>query len=197
MIRRPPRSTRTDTLFPYTTLFRSWQALALSDIYLVLADGCIIYSVTKSDGFLSKGGDLGSTALADVATKALAAKPGEQVFHDFAAYDSGSDRVSAFWAQPVYRLATVNDGVPPIAAIVFRMSADKVAATIGGQEADGTPQDNVLVGADGVIRTERSGIEGAKEMEYTVGSGLMAEYTHVMTVGTGIGYHGRSAELEA
>src|SRR3546814_8804195 len=27
MIRRPPRSTRTDTLFPYTTLFRS--ALAL------------------------------------------------------------------------------------------------------------------------------------------------------------------------
>src|SRR3546814_3084399 len=27
MIRRPPRSTRTDTLFPYTTLFRSDQRL--------------------------------------------------------------------------------------------------------------------------------------------------------------------------
>src|SRR3546814_15113841 len=27
MIRRPPRSTRTDTLFPYTTLFRSRQPL--------------------------------------------------------------------------------------------------------------------------------------------------------------------------
>src|SRR3546814_8592591 len=27
MIRRPPRSTRTDTLFPYTTLFRSGDAL--------------------------------------------------------------------------------------------------------------------------------------------------------------------------
>src|SRR3546814_12448619 len=26
MIRRPPRSTRTDTLFPYTTLFRSMDA---------------------------------------------------------------------------------------------------------------------------------------------------------------------------
>src|SRR3546814_19804705 len=25
MIRRPPRSTRTDTLFPYTTLFRSFR----------------------------------------------------------------------------------------------------------------------------------------------------------------------------
>src|SRR3546814_19027604 len=27
MLRRPPRSTRTDTLFPYTTLFRSGRAL--------------------------------------------------------------------------------------------------------------------------------------------------------------------------
>src|SRR3546814_19680015 len=32
MIRRPPRSTRTDTLFPYTTLFRSGQTrVALSE----------------------------------------------------------------------------------------------------------------------------------------------------------------------
>src|SRR3546814_15193825 len=29
MIRRPPRSTRTDTLFPYTTLFRSVNDIAL------------------------------------------------------------------------------------------------------------------------------------------------------------------------
>src|SRR3546814_13135438 len=29
MIRRPPRSTRTDTLFPYTTLFRSMLRLGL------------------------------------------------------------------------------------------------------------------------------------------------------------------------
>src|SRR3546814_1354067 len=32
MIRRPPRSTRTDTLFPYTTLFRSL-ALAYAEAY--------------------------------------------------------------------------------------------------------------------------------------------------------------------
>src|SRR3546814_20027911 len=28
MIRRPPRSTRTDTLFPYTTLFRSYSSVS-------------------------------------------------------------------------------------------------------------------------------------------------------------------------
>src|SRR3546814_8076042 len=41
MIRRPPRSTRTDTLFPYTTLFRSarcggsrhWHAAVQSRLY--------------------------------------------------------------------------------------------------------------------------------------------------------------------
>src|SRR3546814_8032613 len=32
MIRRPPRSTRTDTLFPYTTLFRSRRRLAAKQL---------------------------------------------------------------------------------------------------------------------------------------------------------------------
>src|SRR3546814_10011663 len=32
MIRRPPRSTRTDTLFPYTTLFRSVLVIAICNI---------------------------------------------------------------------------------------------------------------------------------------------------------------------
>src|SRR3546814_13766280 len=34
MIRRPPRSTRTDTLFPYTTLFRSAVAIAFDMLQL-------------------------------------------------------------------------------------------------------------------------------------------------------------------
>src|SRR3546814_18726561 len=34
MIRRPPRSTRTDTLFPYTTLFRSDDGLGSNDMNL-------------------------------------------------------------------------------------------------------------------------------------------------------------------
>src|SRR3546814_2363267 len=38
MIRRPPRSTRTDTLFPYTTLFRSRSAALLA--VMTLEAGC-------------------------------------------------------------------------------------------------------------------------------------------------------------
>src|SRR3546814_1224968 len=36
MIRRPPRSTRTDTLFPYTTLFRSVSKKSFGDVQLHL-----------------------------------------------------------------------------------------------------------------------------------------------------------------
>src|SRR3546814_9463612 len=46
MIRRPPRSTRTDTLFPYTTLFRSIAKLAerpkyrVGPPFLIIHPGC-------------------------------------------------------------------------------------------------------------------------------------------------------------
>src|SRR3546814_14720291 len=46
MIRRPPRSTRTDTLFPYTTLFRS-KIIADAPIE-VIRDALIVRSL---DGF--------------------------------------------------------------------------------------------------------------------------------------------------
>src|SRR3546814_6542428 len=49
MIRRPPRSTRTDTLFPYTTLFRSLQTEEqFSDIVLK----------TSADGGVTRLGDV-------------------------------------------------------------------------------------------------------------------------------------------
>src|SRR3546814_17111632 len=35
MIRRPPRSTRTDTLFPYTTLFRSVERVGGNMLYVI------------------------------------------------------------------------------------------------------------------------------------------------------------------
>src|SRR3546814_16658392 len=44
MIRRPPRSTRTDTLFPYTTLFRSVESKAkpITDINSPTTSCCLL-----------------------------------------------------------------------------------------------------------------------------------------------------------
>src|SRR3546814_3636058 len=41
MIRRPPRSTRTDTLFPYTTLFRSTSTAAGRPVALMVGDAVL------------------------------------------------------------------------------------------------------------------------------------------------------------
>src|SRR3546814_8333229 len=43
MIRRPPRSTRTDTLFPYTTLFRSYRIELLAPEQLGTGSGMSQY----------------------------------------------------------------------------------------------------------------------------------------------------------
>src|SRR3546814_1623897 len=51
MIRRPPRSTLTDTLFPYTTLFRSVKIKNLGKTILFLAiGGVILYQVSRLFG---------------------------------------------------------------------------------------------------------------------------------------------------
>src|SRR3546814_1616516 len=58
MIRRPPRSTRTDTLFPYTTLFRSLQGDFLTATFQHEAlgprgtpeDTTVLYLVTRGHG---------------------------------------------------------------------------------------------------------------------------------------------------
>src|SRR3546814_3749562 len=42
MIRRPPRSTRTDTLFPYTTLFRSRRSFARARRYFAWSLHCAV-----------------------------------------------------------------------------------------------------------------------------------------------------------
>src|SRR3546814_10258410 len=53
MLRRPPRSTRTDTLFPYTTLFRSVGARELWDKVAHAAWACadpgVQYDTTIND----------------------------------------------------------------------------------------------------------------------------------------------------
>src|SRR3546814_20249431 len=60
MIRRPPRSTRTDTLFPYTTLFRS-QAFGLRPrARRARAQG--IHQCEDDQGCRARGGENGMTA---------------------------------------------------------------------------------------------------------------------------------------
>src|SRR3546814_5876866 len=50
MIRRPPRSTRTDTLFPYTTLFRSRELVTSLERWLAEVTGYDAVSLQPNAG---------------------------------------------------------------------------------------------------------------------------------------------------
>src|SRR3546814_7427108 len=63
MIWLPPRSTRTDTLFPYTTLFRSVVGLRVERARVRLLDGRFILRLRLVIGF---GGELGRLRLPPV-----------------------------------------------------------------------------------------------------------------------------------
>src|SRR3546814_14717568 len=75
MIRRPPRSTRTDTLFPDTTLFRSVSAAILDDSFrtnaagpllltqalaALLADGAKVANLSSELGSITDAGRFGT-----------------------------------------------------------------------------------------------------------------------------------------
>src|SRR3546814_19122312 len=77
MIRRPPRSTRTDTLFPYTTLFRSNKA-----------------SATQIDDEEAKRKSIQSVEIGVSVLKVLADAEGPQRLRDIAAV-SGLSRSQA------------------------------------------------------------------------------------------------------
>src|SRR3546814_1613609 len=99
MIRRPPRSTRTDTLFPYTTLFRSaWPVCFLSPLAR-RPDQCAqrlcagsLPGIAAAEGRIARarGQETGGRRGLALPSKQL---PSRQIEHDFLA--AAADRVDA------------------------------------------------------------------------------------------------------
>src|SRR3546814_15064690 len=56
MIRRPPRSTRTDTLFPYTTLFRSGDRVRSVAARMVEHIGAVVRPIRLENSLAGEGG---------------------------------------------------------------------------------------------------------------------------------------------
>src|SRR3546814_17136716 len=84
-IRRPPRSTRTDTLFPYTTLFRSVLAQDPAGVRAYRRDPAVIASLGRL---------IGTEPLRQVAPASARQHPPERASHSI-------DRRSVVWGKSV------------------------------------------------------------------------------------------------
>src|SRR3546814_2382071 len=108
MIRRPPRSTRTDTLFPYTTLFRSVEPdkiLTNSHVVeLTREEKSIVIGVIPSEGTKSYGG------------KVIAYSPGNDLA--LIQLEEGSIPTDTFYS------GAVQDG-QPVTAIGYPGTVDR------------------------------------------------------------------------
>src|SRR3546814_10369481 len=145
MIRRPPRSTRTDTLFPYTTLFRS--AVVGEEI------GTGKAGFAFSDALKSKGGTWTFEALDQWLTSPRKFAPGTKM--TFAGLGNPEDRaniIAYMNAQgsnlplPTPEAAPAADAAPNEAAALEApgagtgdADAEQGAAETGGQNAPVAP----------------------------------------------------------
>lgn len=125
----------------------------ITDAYIVLSNGQVIYSVTKSDdGFLQAFETFEENALARSAGAAMNSQMGQVSFSQFVEYEAAGSQVSGFWSVPFFpRFAS--ESTPPEGAIVFRLSSESMASFLS---ADRGTEDVFLMASDGTLLTKRA-----------------------------------------
>src|SRR3546814_8813502 len=114
MIRRPPRSTRTDTLFPYTTLFRS--QTAINPAASLLHQGGAISVVGRQQWVGLDGAPTAFWGSGYIGLQGISGTAGINIRHESMAVEKLTE-VSAFFANSVriseheYLALALNAGV--------------------------------------------------------------------------------------
>ncbi|MDV7341497.1 methyl-accepting chemotaxis protein [Terasakiella sp. A23] len=148
----------------HSSVVASWKNLNFTDLYVVLPDGSIPYSLTKSDGFTRNINDkeFKETPLAKIASAALSLEESKGLSTDVVPYESGRDQSSIFWAYPVFSSYNLNQKNKPLGAIVIRLSSAQLAQILTEQNK----QDNYLISTEGRLLSDRLIKRGAKAFSY-------------------------------
>ncbi len=137
-----------------------------SDVLLISSAGDVVYSVAKNIDFASNvANDASGLGRAFAAARDLA--DGQAAFVDFSVY-SPAGAAQSFMAMPVYDKAE-NTGV-----MVLSISPDAVSTSVSGLSGLGASGEVVVVGADGLLRTESPRTEAADVLTTTLTSDVVS-----------------------
>src|SRR3546814_13404995 len=115
MIRRPPRSTRTDTLFPYTTLFRS--PFVSGDCAMVDADKLIDAVIDREGAYVNHPADRGGPTCWGITEAAARAEGYRGAMRDLPRATAAAIYRKHSWTRPRFDAAA--DRAPQRAAELF------------------------------------------------------------------------------
>ena len=129
-----------------------WQNGGYGDIYVIAADGNINYTVTKSAEFLMTTADpsIAGSGLAEVATKAMAMKPGEIVTTSMASYGPNGGTPALFVGTPVK--SATSDAV--IGVVAIRLDVRYFNTILANRQNLGKTGQTYLVDNDGLLLSD-------------------------------------------
>ena len=145
------------------------QERGYADVLLVSMGGDVVYSVAKNTDFATNVSDpaMSGTGLGQIFETAKALPDGDAAFVDYALYPP-TGVAASFMAMPVYEKEEIT-GV-----MVLAISTDVISARVSALSGLGKSGEVVVVGADGLLRTESPRTEAADVLQATLTSDVIS-----------------------
>jgi methyl-accepting chemotaxis protein len=142
---------------------RQIAARGYRDLYLFDLKGFMVYSVNKAEDFgtsFAEGGPLATSSLGQVFQQAVAIEnPDDLVFADFAPYQAAGGLPASFFAKPVFNAQGRKVGV-----LAIQLPSERLDAVIGDRTGLGETGEVLVVGPDGLLRSDSTFTEGNDAM---------------------------------
>ena len=135
-------------------VYSAWKNGGYADIYLVNADGYIVYSVTKSADFLRTLGDDGiaGSGLAKAIAASAEAEPGSVIVSDYAPYALNDDVPAMFMAEEIRGAKGDPDAI--VGFVAIRLDASFFDAILNDTDGLGETGQTFLINDKGVVLSD-------------------------------------------
>src|SRR5690554_3217813 len=141
-----------------------------SDVLLISAAGDVVYSVAKNDDFATNvvtDAAMAATGLGQAFAIAKGLDDGQAAFVDYSTY-APTGSAESFMAMPVY------DKDEKSGVMVFAISTDALSTRISALSGLGESGEVVVVGADGLLRTESPRTDAPDVLQTPLTSAVIA-----------------------